>query len=225
MRWTPAPALLDGTDRLRRAVPAGRARPARRRCAATTPTAQPRRAWMLGRFVVPAARLEELVPWPGRPCWRRTVRSVAPLPGSCDPGRSPTTRFAAARRGPGREALELKGPTCLRRAWLDQRDQGRCRSSRPTDREVLFVEIGAAGRGSDAAVLEDPGCRQAAAGPAPGGQAAVRRGDRGRWFPAGRRVADVLALPRPRRALKSPPACTIRCAAWTTPAPCPCTAS
>ena len=148
-------------------------------------------AWMLGRFVLPVARLAELEPWLDGP-WLATRPLVLSLLAAPD-DLAAAAAFVAARPAVRIGALELKAPTADLDSWfaavalaLTTTDLG--------DREV-YVELPP---GHDAAVLDGLAARQADPPSARLGAKLRCGGVTAGLVPGPERVAAVLAGARDR---------------------------
>lgn len=104
-------------------------------------------AWMLGRFVLPAARLDELVPWLAGPWTAPRPLPISALAAADE--LAEVARFLAEHDSVRLEALELKAPEGDLVAWLDGL-AGAVVTAGMEAAEV-FVELPA---GRDQAVLE-----------------------------------------------------------------------
>jgi hypothetical protein len=143
-------------------------------------------ATMLGRFVLPAARLVEIEPWLTGPWLPERQLPLSVLAGLDD--LDAAARFAAAHPAVRIEALEMKAPGQEVDAWLDRLADG-LRAASLTDREI-YVELPA---GADHEVLTALGRRQTAP-PARRLAGKLRCGGVTEdLVPSCERVADVLA--------------------------------
>jgi hypothetical protein len=148
-------------------------------------------AWMLGRFVLPAARLGEIEPWLDGP-WlaeRPLVLSLLADPGDL----VAAAAFVAARPAVRIGALELKAPTAEQEPWFADLTAALA-AAELVDREV-YVELPA---GSDAAVLDGLAARQADPPAARLGAKLRCGGVTADLVPGPERVAAVLAGARDR---------------------------